>query len=76
MGQWDDRTNLRTLAPSNPRTLIYFNLLYAIRSARNDPSHSSLPTTAAIAVPVNDGVRGPRAISVAAIVFGSMVTTA
>jgi hypothetical protein len=45
-------------------------------AARNEPSHSSSPTTAAMAVPVNAGVLGPRAISVAVIVFGSIVATA
>ena len=54
----------------------YFSGRYAMRSAKNEPSHSSLSTMAAIAVPVNEGVRGPRAISVAVIVLGSMVATA
>jgi hypothetical protein len=48
---------------------------YASRSALNDPSHSSSPTRTAIAVPVNAGVAGPRAISVTAIVSGSIVAT-
>ena len=46
---------------------------YANRSALNEPSHSSLPTRMAIAVPVNDGVAGPRASSLTAIVLGSIV---
>ena len=47
-----------------------------MRSAKKEPSHSSLSTIAAIAVPVNEGVRGPRAISVAVIVRGSIDATA
>ena len=52
----------------------YFRVLYATRSALNDPSHNSLPTGIAVAVPVNAGVAGPRAISVTAIVFGSIAS--
>jgi hypothetical protein len=51
----------------------YFSDRYASRSALNEPSHSSLPTRIAIAVPVKAGVAGPRAISVTTIVFGSIV---
>jgi hypothetical protein len=52
----------------------FFNERYASLSALNDPSHNSSPTCIAIAVPVKAGVAGPRAISVAFIVFGSIVT--
>jgi hypothetical protein len=54
----------------------YLRGRYASRSAMNEPSHSSLPTIAAMAVPVNEGVLAPRAISVAVIVFGSIIATA
>ena len=46
---------------------------YASLSALNEPSHNSSPTRIAMEVPVNAGFAGPRAISVTAMVFGSIV---
>ena len=67
-------SSVRVRFPDPPRA---YGLIdrYASRSALNEPSHSSLPICIAIAVPVNAAVAGPRASSVTAIVFGSMVTT-
>ena len=50
-----------------------FRERYASRSALKEPSQSWSATCMAIAVPVNEAVAGPRAISVTAIVFGSIV---
>src|SRR5215475_8131480 len=69
------RRGAAAIAERPAEAVRYRRDLYAIRSALNEPSHSSSPTRTAIAVPVNDGFAGPRAISVTAIVFGSIVAT-